>query len=90
MLSRSRSRKAALQYLPGLPDKPYTGQRSGRDPQPAPLGWIYSALDISIFKPAGVHTETFGGVRITVDYKKHNQIGKLSQLIIPRVDQVLD
>ena len=30
------------------------------------------------------------GVRITVNYKKLNQISKLSQLPIPRVDQVLD
>ena len=31
-----------------------------------------------------------GGVRITVNYKKLNQISSLSQLHIPRVDQVLD
>ena len=31
-----------------------------------------------------------GGVRITVNYKKLNQISKVSQLPIPRVDQVLD
>ena len=31
-----------------------------------------------------------GGVRITVNYKKLNQISSLSQLPIPRVDQVLD
>ena len=31
-----------------------------------------------------------GGVRITVNYKKLNQISGLSQLPIPRVDQVLD
>ena len=31
-----------------------------------------------------------GGVRFTVNYKKLNQINKLSQLSIPRVDQVLD
>ena len=31
-----------------------------------------------------------GGVRITVNYKKLNQTSKLSQLPIPRVDQVLD
>ena len=31
-----------------------------------------------------------GGVRITVSYKKLNQISKLTQLPIPRVDQVLD
>ena len=31
-----------------------------------------------------------GGVRTTVNYKKLNQINKLSQLPIPRVDQVLD
>ena len=31
-----------------------------------------------------------GGVRITVNYKKLNKIGSLSQLPIPRVDQVLD
>ena len=30
------------------------------------------------------------GVRITVNYKKLNQISKLSHLPIPRVDQVLD
>ena len=32
----------------------------------------------------------FGGVRITVNYKKPNQISNLSQLPIPLVDQVLD
>ena len=31
-----------------------------------------------------------GGVRITVNYKKLNQISKLSQLPIPPVDHVLD
>ena len=31
-----------------------------------------------------------GGVRITASYKKLNQISKLGQLPIPRVDQVLD
>ena len=31
-----------------------------------------------------------GGVGITVNYKKSNQISKLSQLPIPRVDQILD
>ena len=31
-----------------------------------------------------------GGVRITVNYKKLNQMSKLSQLPIPRVDQVPD
>ena len=30
------------------------------------------------------------GVWVTVDYKKLNQISSLSQLPIPRVDQVLD
>ena len=33
--------------------------------------------------------KTSGGVRITVNYKKLNQISKLNQLPIPRVDQVL-
>ena len=31
-----------------------------------------------------------GGVKITVNNKKLNQISKLSQLLVPRVDQVLD
>ena len=31
-----------------------------------------------------------GGVRITVNYMKRNQISKVGQLPIPRVDQVLD
>ena len=31
-----------------------------------------------------------GGVRITVNYEKLNQISKLNQLPIARVDQVLD
>ena len=31
-----------------------------------------------------------GGVRITVNYKKLSKISSLSQLPIPRVDQVLD
>ena len=34
--------------------------------------------------------KTSGGVRITVNNKKLNQISKLSQLPIPRVNQVLD
>ena len=37
-----------------------------------------------------VTLEAFGGVRIAVKYKKLNQISKLNQLPIPRVDQVLD
>ena len=37
-----------------------------------------------------VNSEKSGGVRITVNYKKLNQISKLSHLPIPRVDQVLD
>ena len=37
-----------------------------------------------------VTPNTSGGVRITVNYKKLNQISKLSQLPIPRMDQVLD
>ena len=31
-----------------------------------------------------------GGVRITINYKKLDQISSLCQLPIPRVDQVLD
>ena len=31
-----------------------------------------------------------GGVRITANYKELNDISKLSQLLIPRVDQVLE
>ena len=31
-----------------------------------------------------------GGVRTTVNYKKLNQISKVSQLPVPRVDQALD
>ena len=34
--------------------------------------------------------KTCGSVKITVNYKKLNQINKFSQLPIPRVDQVLD
>ena len=40
--------------------------------------------------PLVVMPKKSGGVRITVNYMKLNQIGKLSQLPIPRVDQVLD
>ena len=40
--------------------------------------------------PLVVIPKTSGGVRITVDYKKLNKISSLSQLPIPRVDQVLD
>ena len=40
--------------------------------------------------PLVVIPKKSGGVRITVNYKKLNQISKLSQLPIPRVDQVLD
>ena len=39
--------------------------------------------------PLVVIPKKSGGVRITVHYKKLNQISKLSQLPIPRVDQVL-
>ena len=39
--------------------------------------------------PLVVIPKTSGGVRITVNYMKLNQIGKLSQLSIPRVDQAL-
>ena len=34
--------------------------------------------------------KTSGGARITVNYKKLNDISRLSQLPIPRVDQVLN
>ena len=34
--------------------------------------------------------KTSGGIRITVNYKKLNQISSLSHLLISRVDQVLD
>ena len=40
--------------------------------------------------PLVVIPKKSGGVRITVNYKKLNQISKLSQLPIPRVDHVLD
>ena len=40
--------------------------------------------------PLVVIRKKSGGVRITVNGKKRNQICKLSQLPIPRVDQVLD
>ena len=40
--------------------------------------------------PMVVIPKRSGGVRITVNYKKLNQISKLSQVPIPRVDHVLD
>ena len=40
--------------------------------------------------PLVVIPKKSGGVRITVNYEKLNQISKLSKLPIPRVDQVLD
>ena len=40
--------------------------------------------------PVVVISNTSLGVRSTVNYKKGNQISKLNQLPIPRVDQVLD
>ena len=40
--------------------------------------------------PQVVIPKKSGGVRITVNYKKLNKISNLSQLPIPRVDQVLD
>ena len=40
--------------------------------------------------PLVVILKKSGGVRITVNYKKLNKISSLSQLPIPRVDQVLD
>ena len=42
------------------------------------------------WSPLVVIPKKSGGVRITVNYKKLNEISKLSQLPIPRVDQVLD
>ena len=47
-------------------------------------------LDLSVFEPAGGHPEKPGGVRITVNHKKLNQISSLSQVLTPRGDQVLD
>ena len=43
----------------------------------------------SYSSPLVVVPKKSGGVRITMNYKKLNQIGKLSQLPIPRVDQAL-
>lgn len=40
--------------------------------------------------PLVVISETSRGVQITVNYKKCNQMISLSQLLVPRVDQVLD
>ena len=40
--------------------------------------------------PLVAFSKTSGGVRITVNYKKLNQISKLRQLPTPRVDEVLD
>ena len=40
--------------------------------------------------PLVVIPKKSGDVRITLNYKKLNQISKLSQLPIPRVDQALD
>ena len=40
--------------------------------------------------PLVVIPKKSGGVRITVNYKKLNKVSNLSQLPIPRVDQVLD
>ena len=42
------------------------------------------------WSPLAVIPKKSGGVRITVNYKKLNQNSKLSQLPIPRMDQVLD
>ena len=54
-----------------------------------PRGWSRSAVDVPILETAGGHPEKDRGVKITVNYKKLNQISTLSQLPIPRVDQVL-
>ena len=40
--------------------------------------------------PLVVISKTSGRVRITVNYKKLNQISSLSQVLTPRGDQVLD
>ena len=40
--------------------------------------------------PLVVIPKKSGGIRITVDSKKLNKISSLRQLLIPRVDQVLD
>ena len=70
---------------------PTSAKRSGRDPQPIPRGWTDPARDISkCSSPLVIIPKKSGGVRITVKYKKLNQICKLSQLPIPRVDQVVD
>ena len=47
-------------------------------------------LTSSYSRPLGIIPKKFGGVRITVNYKKLNEISSLSQLPIPRIDQVLD
>ena len=47
-------------------------------------------LTSSYSRPLGIIPKKFGGVRITVNYKKLNMISSLSQLSIPIVDQVLD
>ena len=44
----------------------------------------------SLYSSLLVVPKKSGGVRITVNYKKRNKISSLSQLPIPRVDQVLD
>ena len=40
--------------------------------------------------PLVITPKESGGVKITVNYKKFKQISKLSQLPIPRMDQVLN
>ena len=77
-------------YFPAPSHKPYFDQRSGRNPQPVHRGWADPALDFAIFEPAGGHPEEVRGRVDHVNYKKLNQISKLSQLPIPRVDRVLD
>ena len=79
-----------IRSLSGTVHKPYPVQRRGRDPQQVHRGWIDPALDIFIFEPPGGRAETLPVHENHVNYNKINQSNKLSQLPIPREDQVLD
>ena len=82
------------------------GQCSGHLPTSSPEPYLAQEVDATFNQylaagliqhstspyssPLVVIQKKSGGVRITVNYKKLNQKSKLSQLSIPRVDQVLD
>ena len=73
--------------MQAAPHQRHHGQRSRGHLGPVSCGKPDPALDLSLLVVIPKNSE---GVRISANYKKLNHISSLSQLPIPRVDQVLD